>query len=376
VCLKKVICVILFFCVVSFSLPVSALSTSAKAAILINADTGEVIYEQNADERLPMASTTKIMTALLLCENGDFDKEITVTAEMLRVEGSSMGLLADDKVTLHDLLYGMMLASGNDAANVTAYVLGGTVNGFVKMMNEKAKQLGLENTHFETPSGLDAEEHYTTARDLAMLARYAMQNEEFAKAASSEKAVLNYGNPPYRRTLTNHNRLLKSFDGAIGVKTGFTKKSGRCLVSAAERDGKKVIAVTLKDPNDWEDHRQMLEYGLSAIMLTEIRPEINHYEIPVISGNSSLLSIDIKPYTFSKLNDGDLSCSVNLPKFVYAPVYEGEVIGSIIYKQGDTVIEKVELKAETEIAQVITEKRFLNSVIENVKYIFLNIWEK
>ncbi len=374
--LKKVVCVVLVLCVLGFSLPVHALSTSAKAAILINADTGEVIYEQNKDERLPMASTTKIMTALLLCENGDFEREITVTAEMLRVEGSSMGLLADDKITLHDLLYGMMLASGNDAANVTAYVLGGTINGFVKKMNNKAKQLGLENTHFETPSGLDAKEHYTTAYDLARLTQYALRNEEFAKAASSDKAVLNYGNPPYKRTLTNHNKLLKSFDGAIGVKTGFTKKSGRCLVSAADRDGKRVIAVTLNDPNDWEDHKRLLEYGLSAITLTEVSPEINHYDIPVISGENSVLSIDIKPYTFSKLSDGDLSCKVNLPKFIYAPVLKGDVIGSIVYIQGDNVIDVVELKAETEIAQKIYEKRFLNIVFYNIKYIFMNIWEK
>ena len=168
--MKKLICflVVLIICIPCLS--VSALGTSAKTAILINGDTGEVMDEQNADQRLPMASTTKIMTALLLCENGDFDREITVTAEMLRVEGSSMGLLAGDKVTLHDLLYGMMLASGNDAANVTAYVLGGTVDGFVKMMNEKAAELGLSDTHFETPSGLDGDTHYTTARNLAALA--------------------------------------------------------------------------------------------------------------------------------------------------------------------------------------------------------------
>ena len=304
--MKKAVCVLVVLLICATTLYAGALGTSAKGAVLINGDTGEIIYEQNAETRLPMASTTKIMTALLLCENGDLEKEITVTAEMLRVEGSSMGLLAGDKVTLHDLLYGMMLASGNDAANVTAYVLGGTVKGFVKMMNDKAAELGLKNTHFDTPSGLDGETHYTTPYDLAMLARFALQNEDFAKAVGSKSATLNYGNPPYRRTLTNHNRLLKTFDGAIGVKTGFTKKSGRCLVSAAKRDGKYVIAVTLNDPSDWADHASLLEHGLDAVALTEIAPETTDYSVAVV-GAEETVDVRIEPKTFSSLTSGDIT---------------------------------------------------------------------
>ena len=169
--MKRVVCFVSVFCIFAFSLSTKAISTSAKASILINADTGEVIYSQNQNEKLPMASTTKIMTALLLCEEGNMEKEITVTPQMVKVEGTSMGLLGGDKVTYKALLYGMLLASGNDAANVTAYALGGTVDGFVNMMNKKAKELGLNNTHFETPSGLDGDEHYTTAEDLAKLAK-------------------------------------------------------------------------------------------------------------------------------------------------------------------------------------------------------------
>ena len=219
----------------------NALAVSAKAAVVLCGDTGEVIFSKNENQKLSMASTTKIMTGLLLCEYGNFEREITVTKEMLRVEGSSMGLLAGDKVTLHDLLYGLMLASGNDAANVIAFVLGGSVDGFVQKMNQKAEDLGLENTRFATPSGLDDENHYTTALELAKLTRYALCNEEFAKVVACEKAPLNYGNPPYKRSLTNHNKLLKTYDGAVGVKTGFTKKSGRCLVGAAERDGVRFL---------------------------------------------------------------------------------------------------------------------------------------
>ena len=374
--MKKAVC--LLFCVILLFSPisVSAVSTSAKAAILINGDTGETIFEQKADCQLPMASTTKIMTALLLCESGDLQKEITVTSQMLRVEGSSMGLLAGDRVTLHDLLYGMLLASGNDAANVTACILGGTVDGFVKLMNEKAAELRLKNTHFETPSGLDGDSHYTTARDLAMLARYAMQNEIFAEAASSKSAVLNYGNPPYKRTLTNHNKLLKSFDGAIGVKTGFTKKSGRCLVSAAKRDGKYVIAVTLNDPDDWKDHTTLLEYGLEKITLTEISPEKASYSLPVVGADIRNINVNMPTRFFSTVDDEQISCEVNLPKFVYAPITKGEVLGSLVYKKGNEVIDSVPLSADINIEPSAIKRGLAEIIFEKIKYIYFNLWEK
>ncbi|MBR4123199.1 MAG: D-alanyl-D-alanine carboxypeptidase [Clostridia bacterium] len=374
--MKKIICFILVCFLVLPTMSVAAVSTSAKAAILINGDTGEVIYEQNADEKLPMASTTKIMTALLLCENGDFEKEITVTAEMLRVEGSSMGLLANDKVTFHDLLYGLLLASGNDAANVVAFALGGTVNGFVGLMNKKAEQLGLNSTHFVTPSGLDADGHYTTARDLSTLARIAMQNKDFALAASCESAVLNYGNPPYRRSLTNHNKLLKTFDGAVGVKTGFTKKSGRCLVSAARRDGKYLIAVTLNDANDWKDHTELLEYGFNEIKLVDISPKKTKYSIPVVNGEQVSLDIKIEPYAVSFFKNNDFSCEVNLPKFLYAPINKGDIIGSVVYKKGETLIDKVDILANKDIDLKKQNMKITEILLENIKHIFLNLWEK
>lgn len=352
-----------------------ALTLSAKSAIVINGDTKEVLFEKNSNAQLPMASTTKIMTALLLCENGNLEKEIIVNAEMLRVEGSSMGLLAGDKVTLHDLLYGMMLSSGNDAANVTAYVLGGTIDGFVKMMNQKAVELGLRNTHFDTPSGLDGETHYTTAYDLSILTCYAMQNEDFYKAASSKSATLCYGNPPYKRTLTNHNKLLKNFDGAVGVKTGFTKKSGRCLVSAAKRDGKFVIAVTLSDPNDWQDHKNLLNLGLNSLKVTEISTEKESYSIPVINATENL-NIKIDSQKFSYKNLEDISVSVNLPQFVYAPVSKGEKLGSAIYKKGDEIIKEIDIFSNQDIKSIPIKKTTIDLILENFKYIFFSIWEK
>ena len=367
---------LIVLCFFANQITASALGTSAKGAILINADTCEVIYEQNADSKLPMASTTKIMTGLLLCEYGNFDKEITVTAEMLRVEGSSMGLLAGDKVTLHDLLYGLMLASGNDAANVIAYTLGGTINGFVNKMNSKAEELGLKNTHFETPSGLDGESHYTSARDLATLAAVAMKNEEFAKAVSAKSATLCYGNPPYKRTLTNHNKLLKTYEEAVGIKTGFTKKSGRCLVSAAKKDGKFVIAVTLNDPDDWKDHKNLLEYGLNAVIITEVKPQQNEYSIPVIGADTDSILLKVEPKAFSSLGDGEIHCEVKLPRFVYAPIEENEQIGTVVYSKNNKVIEEVALRSREKIESQVMKPNILEEFLENFKYIFNNLWEK
>ncbi len=296
--MKRLVSFVIVFTVLLSATPkaVAAIEVSAKAAVVINGDTGEVIYAKNMDQKLPMASTTKIMTGLLLCEGFDLNREITVTDQMVRVEGSSMGLVGGDKITLNDLLYGLMLASGNDAANVIAYILAGNPTDFAKMMNQKAKEIGLKNTNFVTPSGLDDEEHYTTAYDLALLTKYAMQNKTFAEVVGCKTATLCYGNPPYKRTLTNHNKLLKSFEGCVGVKTGFTKKSGRCLVSAAKREGKFVIAVTLNAPNDWQDHTQMLEYGISKIIQTEIAPKKQDYQISVIGGTKQKINLSVKPF--------------------------------------------------------------------------------
>ena len=369
--MKKIVA--LFIMCVCVSLPVSAVSTSAKAAAVINGDTGEVLYSQNADARLPMASTTKIMTSLLLCEYGNFEKEITVTADMLRVEGSSMGLLPGDRVTLHDLLYGMLLASGNDAANVTAITISGTPENFAELMNKRAADLGLKNTHFVTPSGLDAKEHYTTAHELALLAAFALKNKEFAKAAASKTAVLCYGNPPYRRTLSNHNRLLKLYDGAIGVKTGFTKKSGRCLVSAAKKDGKTAVAVTLNDPNDWQDHTALLDFGLGAIGQTSYTPKISHFSLPIIGSNNENLDVFTEPYIINTLETEKISCKINLPKFLYAPIARGETVGTAEYYFNGNIIETVEIKAPRNISVINPKQSVYSRLLTNIKYILLSI---
>lgn len=327
---KRFLCFFTVMLVIVGSLRAEALSVSAVAAAVIAGDTGEVIFAENENNRLPMASTTKIMTALLLCEYGELEREITVTEQMVKVEGSSMGLLPGDTVSLRALLYGLLLASGNDAANTVAYTVGGSPEGFAELMNLRAAELGLENTHFVTPSGLDAEQHYTTALELARLTREAMKNPDFAAAAATEYETVYYGNPPYRRQLKNHNRLLGEVEGAVGVKTGYTKKSGRCLVSAVRRDGKYVIAVTLNAPDDWNDHRLLLEYGLSKLHL--YKPDIGELpQLSCVNGEVSALPLEAETAELSVLDENSITYKLYLPELVYAPVSKGEQLGRLEY---------------------------------------------
>ncbi len=332
------------------SISVYATDTSAKAAIVINGITGEVIYEHNASQRLPMASTTKIMTALILAEQEDLSKEICCTKEMVTVEGSSMGLLVGDRVTYHDLLYGMLLASGNDAANTTAISIGGSTEKFAELMNEKARSLNLNNTHFVTPSGLDADGHYTTAYDLAILAAYALKNENFKKAASSYTARLCYGNPPYYRTLTNHNKLLKSYEGLIGVKTGFTKKAGRCLVTAAERDGAQIVVVTLNDRNDWLDHRNLLDLGFSNVKKTTLNFEGVDF-LNVVGGERETVKLSCESVDtyIMPVNASNISYKINLPEYCFAPISKDEVIGTVDLFFEDRIIKSVNITSSEDV---------------------------
>lgn len=368
--MKKITAV---FLVILFALNIGikADALSAKAAVVINGDTGEVLFSKNADTRLPMASTTKIMTALLLCENADLDETIVTTKEMVTVEGSSMGLTIGDTVSYHDLLYGMMLASGNDAANTTAIAISGSTQKFVELMNKKALELGLKDTHFETPSGLDGKEHYTTAYELALIAKYALENEDFAEAASSKSATLCYGNPPYKRTLTNHNRLLKSYDDVIGVKTGFTKKSGRCLVTASKKDGKFVIAVTLNDPNDWADHRALLDLGLASLQTVEVSPDQNKLKISVQNGTQKDIEVEISSKRFSLKETNDLKAEISVPQFVYAPINKGEVIGKVYYYSSDNLILAENITSPVNIKQS-KENKYIR-ILELLSYMLCNI---
>lgn len=235
--------------------PVSALS--AKHAIVMDAATGKVLYEHGANERCLIASTTKIMTGLIICEECDLSQVVCIPPEAAGIEGSSIYLKAGEQVLMEDLLYGMMLQSGNDAAAALAIAHSGSTEAFARRMNERAQELGLQDTHFANPHGLDAEENYSTAEDLARLAAAAMENETFARVVSTRQH--RFG----ERVVINHNKLLWRYEGAEGVKTGFTKKAGRILVSSASRQGRRLICVTINAPDDWNDHMALLDEGFS-----------------------------------------------------------------------------------------------------------------
>ena len=239
-------------------LPVSVRALSAEKAVLMDAATGRILYEKNADSQSLIASTTKIMTALVVAEQCNVLDRVRIPREAVGIEGSSMYLQEGEILTVQELLYGLMLHSGNDAAVALAIYCGGTVAGFAELMNDKAHQIGLKNSHFENPNGLDAPGHYSTARDLAVLAAYAMDNPIFYKTVSAKNVTVG------QRYLRNHNKLLWLYEGADGVKTGYTRAAGRILVSSATRDGRRLVTVTINAPDDWNDHTALLNRGFSG----------------------------------------------------------------------------------------------------------------
>ena len=322
---------------------------SAVSAIVIEADTGTVVWEKNADEKRAMASTTKIMTALLTIEAGDLDREFTVDSYAIRVEGTSMGLQEGDRVSRRDLLYGILLPSGNDAANAAAVSVSGSIGAFVGLMNDKAQQLGLSSTHFVTPSGLDADGHCTTARDLAMLTAYAMKNEVFREIVCCSEAKVEFGAPPYPRTLYNSNKMLRRYDGAIGVKTGFTDNARRCLVSAAQREGVTLIAVTLNAPDDWHDHTKMLDYGFTKVFSYPLELECSQRVAVAGTGQSVEVYAEEDSIALLPEQRERLTRRVLLPQFVYGSVRQGERLGELQFLLDGAVVKTCPLYAQSSV---------------------------
>ena len=243
---------------------------SAQSAIVIETSGNRIIYQKNPHKKLPMASTTKIMTAICAIEAGNIDRTVTVDDRAIGVEGSSIYLAKGERLTIRELIYGLMLHSGNDAAVAIACAVSGSIEEFAKLMNFTAAKIGAVNTHFDNPNGLDSENHYTTAYDLAVITAYGLKNKEFREIVSTYTATIPNGDKTYLRKLKNHNRLLKSYDGCIGVKTGYTRRCGRCLVTAAERGNTQLVAVTLNDGNDWADHATMLDYGFDSTICRRV----------------------------------------------------------------------------------------------------------
>ncbi|GAB6929922.1 D-alanyl-D-alanine carboxypeptidase DacB [Paenibacillus sp. JCM 10914] len=242
----------------------------AQSAALIDVTSGRLLYSKNGDERMRIASLTKIMTAIVAIEHGKLDDQVTVSKNAFAKEGSSLFLKLGEEMTLENLLYGLMLRSGNDAATAVAEHVGGTEEGFVMLMNEKAQELGMSNSHFMNPHGLDHDEHYSSANDVAVLTAYALQNPVFSEIVKTPTKKAPNPNESWDYKWDNKNKMLRFYEGADGVKTGYTKKAFRCLVSSATRDGQQIAAVTLNDGNDWNDHSTMLDYGFAHFPLKQV----------------------------------------------------------------------------------------------------------
>ena len=338
---------IALFAVLFAAVPCFSASLSAESAILIEADSGAVIAEKNAHKRLPMASTTKIMTAVVAIEKLPADRQVKIPSAACGVEGSSVYLVPGETLTVEELLYAMLLESANDAAAAIAIETAGSLGAFADLMNAKAAELGLGDTHFTNPHGLYDEEHYTTAADLAKLTAYALGNETFAKIVSTYKHTIPLHGDEGVRVLINHNRLMKMSDDVIGVKTGFTKKSGRCLVSAAERDGVRVIAVTLNAPDDWNDHLAMLEKGLSSYASYALA-ETGQYtlDIPAVGTDDGMLTVTNKDALRVTLPAGkEITAAVEAPHILLTPVKEGDPVGRVVFTENGEEIASLELTA-------------------------------
>ena len=376
--IKKIFSVLIFTIavVLCLSCTVCAANISAKSAIVIDACDNRVLFEKSAFEKRSMASTTKIMTAILAIESGKLGCDVDVTAEMTLAEGTSVGLRSGYRITLGDLVYGMMLESGNDAANAVAIYLSGSLSAFSKLMNEKAEEIGMKNTHFVTPSGLDEEEHYSTAYDMAILASYCVKNPCFRQICSTKRYTADLKAPnDYRLYFSNHNRLLSSIEGVFGVKTGFTKKSGRCLVSAIEKKGAVLVAVTLSAPDDWNDHRKLYSLCLEPISSNTVTVDCPD-KIRVIGGKVSFVNIrpEYETVEVSKNGNEEVIKKVYLPKFIYAPVKENEVIGKIVFTDKTKTIKTVPLLACESIESIeetyVKPKSFLERIKDKIKSLF------
>lgn len=372
--MKFFTCSLAFILLVSVLCPLAAasaaevsaqdISVAAKSAVLLDVSSGSVIYEKNAGERLPMASTTKIMTALVAIESSSFASEVTVDAAACGVEGSSVYLREGERFTMEELLYALLLNSANDAATQIAIAVAGSVDAFADLMNEKAASLGLTDTHFTNPHGLDNEEHYTSARDLAIIASAALKNPTFRQICSTYRHTIGTGEST--RYLLNHNRMLKLYKDAIGVKTGFTKRSGRCLVSAAERDGVMLVAVTLSDPDDWRDHEAMLDYGFGRMESVSLCTAGSvTRDIPCTGGACESIRISNRDALDVTLptGHGEITVTVSASHMLFAPVAAGDALGTAIFSCDGRELGRCALYAE-DGCEYIEQKGFFERLFD------------
>ncbi len=328
---------------------------SAQSAVVLEAGTGRILFEKNAYQKLPMASTTKVMTALVALEYGNPDDVITVGQNASGVEGSSIWLSAGERMTLSDMLYGLMLASGNDAAVAIAEHIGGSVEAFVDMMNKKAKEIGAYNTHFANPNGLPDKNHYTTAYDLALISAYAMKNETFCTIVKTQYKTLPWEGHEWDRVVKNKNKILWNYEGGNGIKTGFTKEAGRCLAAAAQRDNMQLVSVVLNAPDMFNDCMALMDYGFENYdnrIIVKKGELIGN--VAVKDGMQDSFAVYADEDIAYPLTDDEFSKvqkAVHLKDEVKAPVDKGQVVGTVDLWLGEEKLCSVELKSACQIGE-------------------------
>ncbi|MGN1162527.1 MAG: D-alanyl-D-alanine carboxypeptidase family protein [Christensenellales bacterium] len=344
--------------------------TSAKGMILVEKTTGRVLAEKNADEQLSIASTTKIVTALTVLENcSDIKKVVTIDKKCVGIEGTSIYLREGEKLSVEDLLYGLMLRSGNDAAVALAYAVGGSVDKFCQMMNDTAKKCGATGCNFTNPHGLEQEGHHCSARDLANITRFAMQNQEFAKIVGAKQYRISASDDTTGRVLQNKNKMLSLFDGANGVKTGFTKKAGRCLVSSGTRDGMTLICVVLCCGPMWEESAALLEYGFKNYKMKELlQPYFVCGNIEVQNSDDKFVEVfSMKGFSYPMTEEEYQKVRVEFdyPSIIQAPVPKEKIVGKVVIKLDNDLLFEENIYTIKEV-----ESKFVRSGLKDL----INKW--
>ena len=343
---------------------------SAKAYVVMEQSTNTVILSKNADLKLKPASTTKILTGICALEHGNINDKVTVSDNAANEEGSSVYLNRGDVISLENLLYALMLNSGNDAAVAISEHISKTEDKFSTLMNKKAKDIGAKNSNFENPNGLDSDNHYTTAYDLALITSYALKNEKFSEIVKTKSKVIKEDGG-FVRYLSNHNKMLHMYEGCIGVKTGFTKKSGRTLVTAAEQNGIKLVAVTLNAPDDWNDHKKLLDEAFyKAYKKNIINSKEKISTVKVDNGEKDYVSVRCRDnFDGFYVKNTDIKYDVLYKYYkLKAPVKEGQTAGvAMVYKGREKIFETELLTTEK------TEEIKRDTFYECMKKVF-KIW--
>ncbi len=360
--MKRIFSLILTFSVL-FGIPCFAKAQSGM--VLIEASTQRVLASENADTKLPMASLTKVMTALVVIEKTEnLQNSVKIDARSVGIEGSSMYLKEGQVLSVEQLLYGLMLVSGNDAAVALALYVGGSVENFVKMMNDTSNELGLKNTHFLNPSGLYQEEHYTSALDFAKLTAYALKNETFSKIVKTKTYQIN------NVTLVNHNRLLREIKGCIGVKTGYTKVCGRCLVSAVEKNGITLICVTLNYSDDWNVHKNLYQKNFPRCQRVLLLKEKEIYSNLKVAGGHEVGYYCTDIYGVVIDDHFEKEVKIYIPQFIYATKKSKESVGKVEIIQGENIVASGKLLLDRDTRLYYQKKSFFSKMFHYILHIF------